>query len=507
MSAWRRIVAVLVGLAVAGLGALTPVATTPAYAQPNCSGGSDPVPAQIASRPVILVHGWTSSAGDPEIHTAAQQLERRLGSGYEVYRFDYGAVATYWAAQPEIAGCLADYIHSVSDAFTAAGGDGKVAVVTHSMGGLAIRFAADPKYGITNRLAGVVTLDAPYLGSPWGGTLPARVKELADHITSATTQKIHGGPGFPMRSGAADAATCLAPRTAHDTPSNGCAVPPYLPKATPVTAIVSNINLQPSLFGFSLGGTKLSIESDAIVPQTSQGGYVVSAAGNPTGEQVAVSDISCTITTDDIAHWWGVIADAMDAFGFETVGGALNLTTNTVTNFFTTYFAAGDVLAGRNGPALTEYTAAAVFAAPCSHINVPTYGPALDAAAAAVQQYAKPYVNNLLYDEQGWKVSLTGLQTSASGVRLTMTYKNGTSSPSNLQCDPPIKGFIRFGDSDDIPMTDSYCRTHPTEKETIQPGGTYSDWAYFPVTGHAGQSFVVDLWDWGLSDAEIRMPG
>jgi pimeloyl-ACP methyl ester carboxylesterase len=149
----------------------------------------------VAARPVILVHGWTSSAG--QLADTRTQLSSRLGGGYTVLRFDYGPVSTHWAAQPEIAGCLADYVATASAAFARSGGDGKVVVVAHSMGGLAIRFATDTRYSgrdIGPLLAGVLTVDTPHLGSPWGGTLAAQVKEMAAHLVDAIHASGHRRP-------------------------------------------------------------------------------------------------------------------------------------------------------------------------------------------------------------------------------------------------------------------------------------------------------------------------
>jgi hypothetical protein len=342
----------------------------------------------VSARPVILVHGWTGSA--TQLAGTRTALGGRLGAAYTVLRFDYGAVSTHWAAGPEIAGCLADYVATVSAAFTRSGGDGRVIVVTHSMGGLAIRFAADPRYGgrdIGPLLAGVVTVDTPHLGSPWGGTLAAQVKEMVAHLVDAIHAYFTGGPLFPLQSGAADAGICLATRAPHTLPANGCAVPPYLPKTAPITQVSGDIKVQQTLFDIPIGSSALNLIGDAVVGSTSQSGYLISGpnGADPWGEHTDNVFLDCTVTTDQLAAWWARIAAAMSRLGFPIVGGVLGAVTSSFADIFTGISAADDLLNDRIGPALTEFLAAALMTAPCSHVGMMTYAPSLDAMANAIR--------------------------------------------------------------------------------------------------------------------------
>jgi pimeloyl-ACP methyl ester carboxylesterase len=126
-------------------------------------------------RPIVYVHGWTSSSsmwsGD---FNFAGKLEAQLGSPSRTQNFlyDYSRYNTVWASDPNIAACLGQYITEVGEAYQKAGGDGKVIVIGHSMGGLAILYSSSAKfaqYPSADHLGGVVTLDTPYLGSYQGG--------------------------------------------------------------------------------------------------------------------------------------------------------------------------------------------------------------------------------------------------------------------------------------------------------------------------------------------------
>ncbi|MEU8819588.1 alpha/beta fold hydrolase [Actinoplanes sp. NPDC048796] len=91
------------------------------------------------------------------------------------FYFDYGDNSTTWAADRLVAGCLAEYIAAVSEAYgKKSGGDRKVILVGHSMGGLASLYAAQNDR-VRDRVGGLVTFDTPYLGSPFGNTAVAKV--------------------------------------------------------------------------------------------------------------------------------------------------------------------------------------------------------------------------------------------------------------------------------------------------------------------------------------------
>src|ERR1044072_3922478 len=131
---------------------------------------------------------------------AGRELARRLPGKINTFTFDYSHWAAYWAADAHIAPCLADYITKVSHAYSSAGGDGKVIVVAHSMGGLAIRYAMS-KDSVAKPVPAsvvpyVITLGTPQLGSPWGGTVASRLAEVLQHVSGhvlAAASGVDGG--------------------------------------------------------------------------------------------------------------------------------------------------------------------------------------------------------------------------------------------------------------------------------------------------------------------------
>lgn len=119
------------------------------------------------SVPVLLVHGFTGSKDDMAL--LGGRLAELLGSKVSVSYFDYKAHNTDWVTDggdESIATRLRTAIDCLASASKAAGGPGQIAVIAHSMGGLATRAALD---GSTGRVALVVTLGTPNNGSYLAG--------------------------------------------------------------------------------------------------------------------------------------------------------------------------------------------------------------------------------------------------------------------------------------------------------------------------------------------------
>ena len=157
MSRSARAVLAAVGALLTAAG-LTAVAA-PASAQDQCT---DPG----TSTPVLLVHGWS---GDFTGWTA-MAAELRTISGVSVDdSFDYGHVNDQWVTHPDISKALAQRIDCLAHRSTVNGGNGKVVIVAHSMGGLATRCASSTSCSggpdITGKLGAVITLGTPNEGS------------------------------------------------------------------------------------------------------------------------------------------------------------------------------------------------------------------------------------------------------------------------------------------------------------------------------------------------------
>ncbi|WP_171042447.1 NPCBM/NEW2 domain-containing protein [Sinomonas gamaensis] len=138
--------------------------------------------------PVILVHGWTGGPNNFEQPanlfgdsfdggkplSIATSLTGRLQSipGVAVYDFDYSQYASRWVTDSNIGPKLASAIECLTGHFGR-----KAAVVAHSMGGLATRFALAQKDStgqpISARVASVDTFGTPNTGSDIARALAA----------------------------------------------------------------------------------------------------------------------------------------------------------------------------------------------------------------------------------------------------------------------------------------------------------------------------------------------
>lgn len=219
-------------------------------------------------------------------------LAKLMPGTFDFRYFDYRGNRSDWASRAPISSCLADYINEVSAHHRSAGGDGKVYVVGHSMGGLAIRFATNadsvPNPIPASALGGVVTIDTPHLGTVFGNTWQSVLAQWA--------QEHRGQSLLPDHT--SDASTCLALHgTRTDLPS-GCATPPYLPAGVPLAETAGTSTVRRTLFGIDLYDIPLS--SDGVVGVESAHGYLTSGVKGTKPPRAAayLPTTSCTITTD-----------------------------------------------------------------------------------------------------------------------------------------------------------------------------------------------------------------
>jgi pimeloyl-ACP methyl ester carboxylesterase len=116
---------------------------------------------------VISVHGFN---GDPEVWEAKGSA-RSMNDSIEMVDgvvlaagFNYQPYNTKWVTDPNIGKALAVQIKCLSAASLRAGGDGRVIVIAHSMGGLAVREAM--KYLDPKIVGLVITIGTPHQGAP-----------------------------------------------------------------------------------------------------------------------------------------------------------------------------------------------------------------------------------------------------------------------------------------------------------------------------------------------------
>jgi hypothetical protein len=307
--------------AIIGLPARADTAGVAAHGGPSCPGQSPHNTAVsrgdfakvngVVPRPVVLVHGWDDSYTAMQGYAGLLIRSKVLHEPLRPYLFDYSANSGHWAAVPAIAACLADYVNSVSGAYHAAGGDGKVLALGHSMGGLAIRFSADSRYAAHpdgGNLGGVTTLDTPHLGSPWGDTPQAQL--LQDFAQLKAGNWLEGMFPWPIGS---DGQTCLATHAGTTGMPPGCPVPPWLAGNVPVAEIGGDITVQRQVMGYTIDTTDTG--GDSVVATASSLGYVPSSGpGVAPATMVAPAAYTdaCTITTGQVEA--GIGGSLLSAF-------------------------------------------------------------------------------------------------------------------------------------------------------------------------------------------------
>lgn len=395
-----------------------PATQAPAAADVDCAS-SEARSSQLTgfsadAHPVVLVHGWNGAAGNMEPVASALQ-----GLPVSTFRFDYHDHRGEWAAEPAVSGCLAQYVGAVSAGHLSVGGDGKVILVGHSMGGLAARFAADRDYAddpIDDIVAGVVTIDTPHLGSPFGD----------EDLAEAAGAVLGGRPDdllFTPEPGS-DASVCLA---VHSPPENslpdGCAIPPYLPAGTPLAEIAGSVDIRRTLFGIRLYTVPLG--SDGIVPVESSHGYVNSGPGGraprrPAGSlPIELPTIDCRIDFDQVIG----IATAQGLLQGGPRGAVAGIANLLSPGLFADSEALEDLQHGRFGPELIAFLVAANAVAPCSHTGMLTEPRSLAAVRDAVARDIEA-----LEEAEGQFAVLTGPTAGFGGFRESNGFGTATSA-------------------------------------------------------------------------------
>ena len=353
--------------------------SAPAATLAQCPGRSpfatDPGVFTNARHPLVLVHGWTSKSDSMgQVETA---LEKRIPDTFEYRYFDYRANGSDWAAQPAISACLADYINEVSDHYRRAGGDGKVFVVTHSMGGLAIRFATDPATVAhpipAAALGGIVTIETPHLGSVFGNTWQAQLVQWGKEHIGAQLAPDHSS----------DAAKCLAIHSRTRPMPQGCATPPFLPAGVPLAQVSATNIIRRTLFGLTLYDIPLG--SDGIVSVDSATGYILSGppgAKAPKSEYELPSPVSCTITSDETLALLRAAAK-----GKSLPGAIISAEVKALGLLWKDSSILDHIMDGTLNPDLEVLLGVALFFYPCGHSAVLHNPDTLDATAQALRSF------------------------------------------------------------------------------------------------------------------------
>ena len=230
-----------------------------------------------------------TQAGSP---TLTQAINTALGSSVTLVPFDYSNWNLLWVTFEEIGPRLATCITWLAHTSATQGGPGKVIIVAHSMGGLAVRCAVDPTcvQGIQAADPSLIGLVIT-LGTPNTGSNPQTLGPVLDTICTLFSQ-------------------CNDLLIARDSPAAQAMVPgssqlaklPLLPAAIPVDAIAGQITETTELFNHSY---VLNDFGDIVVPVTSaladaeQGALHAGPGANKT-------TVNCgTVPVWDLAVWIG----------------------------------------------------------------------------------------------------------------------------------------------------------------------------------------------------------
>jgi hypothetical protein len=401
-----------------------------AGAAPSCSTNSSPTDGLARdAHPVVLVHGWR---GKPMTETRTQ-LEKRMKQGWQYLLFDYHSDSDQWSSSEEVAGCLANYLLQVSRQHIDRGGDGRVYVVTHSMGGLAVRFAvargADdpdggPRVDIAGRVGGLTTLDTPHQGAPWGATAYSDFVGLLGSM---------GGLG-PIPEPDTRASRCLAAHVAGKGLPNGCEAPPYLPSSIPVHQVEGAATVTRTLFGWK--AYDMVVGGDGLVPSPSSAGYIGSAGGPTAGRSVSIQTVSCTLDAPSLLARAGVKYGSRAGWAGTIIGAELG----TLAQLWLDGKALDALQAGRADAALLELLALTYVYMPCGHDGITTTGKAMDSVVEALRAQARP--------RPVTEVQMRGL-TLPRGHGCAFAAPNGEFDTATLDdghLEEPMGGFIEVGD-------------------------------------------------------------
>ncbi|PPK69597.1 alpha/beta fold hydrolase [Actinokineospora auranticolor] len=306
-----------------------------------------------SKRPVVFVHGWNGDPMDDSAKKVAGQLDGRVSA----YTFDYSRWAAYWASDSHIAPCLAAYLGQVSSAYEKAGGDGKVVVVAHSMGGLALRYALNTE--LAKVVPYVITLGTPQLGSPWGGEGgPSRLMEVLRHVTGKELPPIDGRDG----------GKCLAEHEKGASLPRGCGdLPPWLASGVNLTQVAGDVTVNRTFFGFT--AYSIPLFSDGVVPVPSAHGYPTSG---PTGVPPEEGGKSYS-RTDRCTVDFGLVNGAAHSLSFASASMAFD------------YFTLQDLQENRFSAPVQAYLGGVTIVAACSHLRLPTDQSAVNQVTEIVQ--------------------------------------------------------------------------------------------------------------------------
>jgi pimeloyl-ACP methyl ester carboxylesterase len=219
--------------------------------------------------PVVFVHGWRKNAHDWD--AAAKQV---LSPSVTPIQFDYEKQHTNWVTDSHIGPALARLILCLGRNSELSNGPGKVVLVGHSMGGLAIRCALQVScsqvIGVADYVAQVITIGTPTHGSYLrsGGTVGEVARMALDVVCETIRTAATGRPASAVAEEQNACQSFLTNDAAvafNDGSSELKALRAETPQ-TPVLAIAGDIKLDMAV----VFGRYTVAHGDGVVDQQSQ---------------------------------------------------------------------------------------------------------------------------------------------------------------------------------------------------------------------------------------------
>lgn len=272
----------------AALVVLSLLAGLPFTAMPASAGPTGCLPDVGKKMPVLFVHGFNAGQNIWGDAISPKSFIGRTNAipNIEARAFDYKPHSLQWVTDPSIGPKLAAQITCMAASSRQQGGQGKVVVVAHSMGGLATRQAIAESPDVAKSLGLVVTIATPNTGS----NIDRQLLELSRSACailgcgSAIYSSLKAFGAIPGLAAGSKELKAL----------------PDWPKGLPVYAMAGNITPRYNLFGLQFDGPPS--KTDTLVTTASALHGTASPGGKKEFGCTASGPILVFITGADCDH-------------------------------------------------------------------------------------------------------------------------------------------------------------------------------------------------------------
>jgi hypothetical protein len=114
--------------------------------------------------------------------------------------------------------------------------------------------------------------------------------------------------------------------------------------------------------------------------------------------------------------------------------------------------------------------------------------------------------NEVMFQTGEWTVMLDQLEPVEGGVRADVTYRNNLSIPRRITCSVGAVTSALVFATETVEMTDGRCVSAKRTITSIEPGGKFTTWAFFPTTRHRGEKVAIRWGNLGTTASDFVMP-